>query len=656
MTLVPHQAARRYSNGSVASSRHLSSHKSPLESRRRLGKRHMTGAIPSSGFDIPSWYFEGPQGSNTWQWQAPTSPERRRAKAGEWNMSSLVDRLRIWLEASDADKPFLQIPPEAAEAEAKEEDDLISIIEDISTTSTADAAPHLHREIFLFRQSICDLAAVDRKSLWTLGTQCYQSLQARIEAGAASTEEILQALDPFDGRTKRKIAQPRLVDGLASKFRRVVLSAIQAAQAHRAGAISEDAWMSLATKLSKLQGEENRTKLFPWALGMMPPSIRDRVPAGCVFQAIQPFISDLARRRNFPPALLARAARIGSMLGNLTETQRSDVYASMAAYCRKEQGRDGASQKGCGTRFAWLLVGAFDRGATWQTFTAAHREFVSGGLSLNGMQLWHLIVARLVAMDVVKATTHSQAASTARHISVTKRWASLLAAVAESEKRQAGLRELFECLKAMKEHETLVSALTMPLSLDRTRPTQVISFGAAEQSEALVLRGTTRGEQDWTIWGPYIQDMIADPRTEPSVWRALAISETRRRSHAAKRSAAAESSSSSSSSSTPMMDLLGQMGHWYLGAAHLSERQALRRVQMCALHQKLLAGRVSSRMLASVATAVTRELERGEWGRSARLDWLVGLAAAHQGEEQARGVLAGLRGWRGVIAQRGRSG
>jgi hypothetical protein len=92
-----------------------------------------------------------------------------------------------------------------------------------------------------------------------------------------------------------------------------------------------------------------------------------------------------------------------------------------------------------------------------------------------------------------------------------------------------------------------------------------------------------------------------------------------------------------------------KMGQWYMEASHLNDRQVLRRLQRCASVQRALTRSVSSRVLAQVTEVVTRDLQRGQWGRTTWLQWLLGMVAQKHGEEHASDVLKTIKGWRWMI-------
>lgn len=147
---------------------------------------------------------------------------------------------------------------------------------------------------------------------------------------------------------------------------------------------------------------------------------------------------------------------------------------------------------------------------------------------------------------------------------------------------------------------------------------------------------------DWKAWTPYIKSMILDDRIPPrTVWEVvhtrgpkdLADAPASRLRMAAKRR------------------LVADMAVWFSQAPHLSDRAALRHVSRCNAWLRANGGELSPQGLLAVVRAATRDVKRGESGRTARMNWVLDLVRDHLGPEQARKTGEIFERWRRRNAQ-----
>ncbi|POR36367.1 Uncharacterized protein TPAR_03413 [Tolypocladium paradoxum] len=633
--------------------RRLNSHAGPMESRRRLGKRHMTGLMPTSSAYPPIWRFDVPSTTGVPQWEAPTAPSYRRRKNQQLSVSGLFNNLISWLENSGADKPLIPRQADiattgtmAVEALAL---DNTAQRESMPETWVCEAAPSrdLPREIMKLRTSIHTLDEADEETLFRLCRTCRRSLRRRVERGDLSAEALVAALDPLDVATRSRMPVAETANRIAAMIRRTILSAMADAQKRDGSTVSHELWMTLADKICGTKGTSHDIQLFWRLMDVMPASLRAQIPSDRIAGLARAFVTAQANRHNLFSHWSARSARFSNALRNLSAVQRQYLEDSMKRFLL---------QQGCVTeaarrlRFSWLIINAYDTRATTQEFLGAYRASVEPGVRLHSMQLWQLLAARVIATGAIEGE-QSKTLMEAEYISMSQRWTGLVLALLTSKNRDSGLRELCACLNGIGEFETIAQALTSPpLRHVRVDTVQAMAAACNDHNQAIQLydsvvvkEGSRRklGTWDWAAWIPYIERMIKDPKMEPlRVWQVLNLTRPSGKEACPKATAAEVKAKA---------QLLDQMGLWYMEASHLNDRQVLRQVQRCVSCQRSLTNGVSSQTLANVAGIVTRDLEKGDRGRTTRMEWLVSMVAQARGAEEAESAAKALKGWRWVI-------
>ncbi|PNY28162.1 Uncharacterized protein TCAP_01925 [Tolypocladium capitatum] len=649
--LVP--AIEQYHRAVLPPCRHLSSHAGPLESRRRLGKRHMTGLMPTSSAYPPVWQFDVPSTAGMPQWEAPTAPAYRRQKNQQLSVSGLFNHLISWLETSGTDKPFVPPPADTAttgtvavEALAL---DKTAEREAMPETWVREAAPSrdLPREIMKLRTSIRTLDEADEETLFRLCRTCRRSLRRRVERGDLSVEALVAALDPLDLATRSRIPVAETANRIAAMIRRTVLSAMADVQKRDGNAVSHELWMTLAEKICCTNGTNHDIQLFWRLMDVMPAFLRAQIPSEHIAGLARAFVTAQANRHNLFSHWSARAARFSNALRNLSAAQRQYLDDSMKGFLLRQ---DWATEAARRLRFSWQIIEAYDTRATTQEFLAAYRASVEPGVRLHSLQLWQLLAARVIAIGAIKGE-QIKTLMEAEYVSMSQRWTRLVLALLASEKSDSGLRELCACINGIGEFDTMAQALTSPPLRDvRVDAVQAVAAACNDHNQAIQLYdsivikdGSRRklGGWDWAAWTKYVERMVKDPKMEPTrVWQVLNL--TRPSGKGACSEATAEEVEAKA-------QLLDRMGQWYVEAPHLNDRQVLRQVQRCVSCQRSLTNGVSSRTLAIVAGIVTRDLEKGEMGRTTRMEWLVGMVAQAHGADEAESTVKALKGWRWVI-------
>ncbi|EHK50030.1 hypothetical protein TRIATDRAFT_314866 [Trichoderma atroviride IMI 206040] len=637
-----------------ASCRLLSSHSGPLESRRRqLGKRNMTGIMPSSSTYTPLWHFDVAWIPSEWKWEPPTTVEERKKKKQAINPSALFDGLISWLEKSDGDRPFIQPPADVA-------------VSNMSSMSAGEAAaavePPYHdgpiptelpQELVVLRASIATLETINSEALDRLRKGFRRNYLRRMEKVPISVEGLRLAMEPLDRATRDKLSDPKLADWLFGRIRRSLLAGLNAAQKKNSDqAAVRELWLAFATIICSSGGSYQNVRLFNRMLSLMPDSIKIHIPTDQIFNLARSFIVTQATSSNLSASWKATAVQFGQALSMLHPTQLQSLDDDIHTFLsQQEMGQERERR----LLFSWLLAEAYNPATTNQEFVQSYQRLTaSHEIDLRHLQLWQLVVARLKATGAIDGNLHTEI-TRIEYSSLSQRWAALFSAIHSLPNASSILTELFNFFKGINQTDALPSALpSLPISRTSVDCVRTIATACDDHRLALQLYEALRsrlgqGEQltawGWEAWVPYLERIIKDPEiTRPVHWEMLKLSRlaaTAQRTTPDPEEIAREIQAK--------MALLDKMGQWYMEASHLNDRQVLRRLQRCASVQRALTRNVSSQVLAQVTEVVTRDLQRGQWGRTTWLQWLLGMVAQKHGDEHASDVLKTIKGWRWMI-------
>lgn len=631
----------------------LSSHSGPLESRRRqLGKRNMTGIMPSSSTYTPLWHFDVAWIPSEWKWEPPTTVEERKKKKQAINPSALFDGLISWLEKSDGDRPFIQPPADI-------------VVSNVSSMSVGEAAAveflyydipiptELPQELVTLRASIATLETINSEALDRLRKVFRRDHLRRMEEALIPVEGLRLAMEPLDQATRDKLSDPKMADWLIARIRRTLLTGLDAAQKTTSDeAAVQELWAAFATIICSSGGSYQNIRLFKRMLSLMPDSIKIHIPTDQIFNLAQSFVVAQASRSNLSASWKATAAQFGQALSMLHPTQLQSLDDDFHTFFSRQEKNQERDRR---LLFPWLIAKAYNPTTTNQEFAQSYRHLTaSRETDFRHLQLWQLIVARLKATGTIDGDLHSDV-TRIEYSSLSQRWAALFSAIHSLPNASSILTELFNFFKGIGQTDALISALSsLPISRTSINCVRALATTCDDHKLALQLYEALRsrlgqGEQittwGWEAWVPYLERIIKDPEiTRPVHWEILNLPRL-----VATAQKSAPDPEEIAREIQAKMALLDKMGQWYMEASHLNDRQVLRRLQRCASVQRALTRSVSSRVLAQVTEVVTRDLQRGQWGRTTWLQWLLGMVAQKHGDEHASDVLKTIKGWRWMI-------
>lgn len=653
------QAIERYQRAIPSSCRRINSHAGPLEGRRRAAKRHMTGLMQTSHAYPPIWQFD--VGPSMLQWEAPTTQAHRKQKREKASVSGLFNSLVGWLENSGAAETPQATALDQNRNMATMSAEALAVTPDAELESTAEpilydraSSPHLPEEIVKLRLSILDADIGDTHSLLRLAKTCRRAIRQRIERGDMSVEALLASLEPLDASSTDRIKSDHTANKMAAMIRRGILSAMEDAQKQVPSRVAQILWIAFFDRICAANGDNLDLQTFWRLMQTWPASLRHKITAEQIRNFTYSFITAQASRSNAFSHWSSRAARLSKALLVLSKTQREALDESIKTFLLQQ---DWVTDKSRRLRFSWLVVKAYDSDVAAQDFAQMYHGCVGSEVRLNSMQLWQLMVARLSATGTFDTDVRKELMKASYNF-MSERWTALASAIISSPNKESGLQELCAALTEIGEFSTLVRALTShPLTAHRKEIIQAIATACENHKQALQLHDSIAIKQPPSarrspvlglpVWNKYIEQMIKDPNLDPiRVWQVLRFTS---RTRPSSNNAHNNSTAGSNEDIQTKVQLLDQMGQWFMEATHLNDRQILRNVQRCVTCQRALSNGVSSRTLANVTEVVTRDMEKGQMGRKTRLEWLVGMVAQHQGHEEAKNAASALKGWRWTI-------
>ena len=587
---------QRFQRRLIASSRGLSLHRGPLESRRRLGKRHMGAVMSSPPPYRLLWHFELMGNPNEWKWEAPTTPAQRREKEGKMSLSNIGDKLVKWLEASDFDKPYLQPPVDI----------------NASTTSTHVG---LSSKIADMRTTICLLGQVDKQALDRCVHKFRQVLRRRISAGHVSVQDLMLAMEPLDSVTWERIGDDELARSFTTSIQSYIVSTLGRMRRQDADGMYLEAWLAMANRVLSMPGTDATFTVLRCLVKESLPSDRHHLSPELLVNIGRSFLLTQTNRSKSSSGWLLRFARFAQMLERLDATQRSTIEPGLLAYILHYSSITG-HKKAHDLQYSWLLLQAHFKSLSPTAFEAILDGFRNSYGPLSEYKSWQLATARLLATGVIDHDQHSLLVTPAS-TSARSRWTSLATAVQGKDEIAA----LCETLRAVHCLDTLAWSL-------------VFSEATRERDDA-------------------IRRIISHPGIDRHViWRA--IDKQRRTIMRARRSG---QELPSHSQPRALRSLVAKMSSWYLVAEKLSSRRAFQGVELCVKAQRAMCrwrgpqrGRLSPTVLENLTEVIIRDMRTGP-GRAERLEHLLRVISEQRGTAEARKARMALYVWRQKIRE-----
>ncbi|CAM1506730.1 Fc.00g063710.m01.CDS01 [Cosmosporella sp. VM-42] len=617
------RAIERYGRVSAASARHLSSVPGPIECRRRLGKRQMTGVMPESHASPPPWAIEFPWQVGDWKWEAPTAPEDRKLDKPNFSLRQMVDRFIGWLESRDEDIPIIHSPPVA---------------------DTTIAPTPLQQRVFALREQITQRASIDKTGeVLDLCREFKRGLENMIHLKSVTSADLLLAFNLFNSEITKDLHHTPRWDGItASIGDTIVKSIVSSRPTARHDAYGTDFWLSFLKEVRQLTPQKSTFSLFASCVDALPRA--DLLDQDDLFDMTKSFVTQESKKGRFKHWNLVELLK---PLQRLTPADAEQWRTSLVTFLRalpKDEWKG---------RFYGLWVLSHHSQTSTDQFLQASSE-VCGNRRWGPEEAFWLVKGRLWAWNYLEP---KNVGFWLQQTASSRGWSNLVLSIwyAPADVRPTFFFRLCKIADSLGCFETMAKALAteMPRSSSVFR---ALALGSEDYRIALRLWETIHGSKhgsrayniydwDWTAWTPYLERMIKDPEVDQGlVWKVISLGRTSRNDALPDRAIGGVGSKT---------QLLDMMSKWYLEVPHLSNRQVLRRIQNCIKHQQRIRKDVSRALLGNMAHAVLRDMENGVLGPASRLDYLVFLVQKYLGNEEAEAALVQIRGWRWTIKNQG---
>lgn len=623
----------------------------------------MTGIMPTSSVYPPIWQFDAPPAAALSPWEPPTTPSYRRQKHERLGFSGLVSR---WLGHSQADEPI--VPPATVHVDAvdgaTQRQSTLEATAPVHVHAVDSAAQHqttleatesasssslqVKLEFVNLRSAICALETDEENRLRPLFESCARSLRHRLQSGELFIDALgADVLEPLDPATRKRIPTENMADELVATFRSILLSGLEAVDSDGDRSDNAALWLGFAQKVCSSKGMRHDILLFAELMRIMPASLRAQIPPHHIAEMAQAVVVEHASRHHPTQHWSTQAHSFSRALQQLTATQQANLDDDMRWFLLRQ---DRAEREWQRLSFSWLVIKAYDAHATTPDLLKTHMSIALPDGPLSCLDLWHLLLARFMAAGAVECE-HGQLLLDAEYESLGERWTFLVLALMASRERDESLCDLCSFLSSLGQFETMARSLTeRALSFVRIDAVQAIALACDDHHRAIALHDAlvsmegwdqTTAAWDWTTWAKYAERIIKDPAIDTwRIWDLLDL--TPRSRYRFETAGDAEAK----------VRLLNQMSQWFMEAPHINDRQLLRELERVIYIQRGLTRKVSHQTLAHLADLLTRDLSRGESGRTERLEWLVQLVAQTQGMETAVHTASAIRGWRWTLARK----
>ncbi|KAJ0160730.1 hypothetical protein CTA2_7448 [Colletotrichum tanaceti] len=618
----------RYCHVSRLTRRKSSSVPGPLENRTRLGRRKMTDLHMNTQPTLPPWAIEVPVDLSQWTWQPPTKrPSGETGDLRSQRSPSVASwGLRWWTN---------NIVPKEGEPNR-------AGIENPSEMS-------FHDQLAKARDAV---AASTPNAISPAYYDFIGCLQNDLNMGILDPLDVDLAVSTFPPSLIDTGVAGEVVDAAIEIFLSAVVNGIASSEVLGPSGFDASLWNIVLNRISQLPASDATTLLFQTTLDTMPPRYVDDAHEG-IIAAVQTLAASHSMERG-------RAADIGAALrrlspighGALLEEIENAVYQGLAVF--EEETR----QK---LRFLWLQTLAhMPLVDTDYLFDACVRStyFDRELSSLIGRDISRLLLQQWASRGYLHGLTSVEERwdrDSSNHAEWSLVFLSIhicdLVPAGNRNKNHVGLlMSLFKSLRRLGREDELMDSVRsyceamkkLPIMPFKNLAMASCDHGTALEifflldSNAAKLDVYIASIWDWTAWTHYVQSMIEDDSImSRDIWMVInggvgtSFMEPMGRALLERRS-----------------KLMENMAVWFSQARHLTDAMAHRNVCLCV--GWLCGNRValSNRVLVAITSVVTRELKRGEFGRTRRLAWFLDLVEQYYGREERRVVTRMLQRWR----------
>lgn len=658
------RAFERYCAVSPAARRHVSFVPGPLESRRRLGRRHMAELYSfQSHASLPPWALNVPTDLGRWNWQAPTSPEDR-----------LVDADQQEPRQTFASWTQLFGSPSTSSASVSEWSGLWS----------TEAGPE-RDDPFLSDMDLL-VSKIRTEHSGTLPAQLASFLErTKRDAadGSLTTHHLYQVLNTIPGQ----LFQYGHPESSISSVYEALCCTIGSSEALRADRFEPRFWNSLLAEISLLNGRQDACKLFKQVMLLVPKAhleqLRDSVSIvfASLFQASAGLVGSTQSPRNELP-FQQQATDISRALSRFSLAQRNNVYTDIVDASIGSL----TSPDSRPLRVFWLSVLARTPSVP-DSFLFESMEKLFGNCgeadSLSDSEICKLLTLQWACRGYFTKSKGLSAkirlgATATKEELVLAQFARAICKRLPKESQTPALASLCQCLRTMgrlhglgnsfeslcQESEKLggralasVAAACHDVSLALRLHEMTTTYAEKFRDETQIRTKKRTDEWDWRLWLPYLEELVADPSIDARKLRALL--EVKRNWVPPSHPTRTATDNNQGQNTSSRLGLLSNSTVYLLeksaeriatclteSAPGRLDRTALHLVETRIRYLKNHGALLGPRVLRTLAYLLTRDLANGEPGRNSRVRWLLQLIASYEGPEAAVAAESMLGRWR----------
>lgn len=635
----------------------------------------MTGLMPSSYTSPPPWAFELPPQIGEWSWQAPTSIEDRKKRRNDskLSISRLLDEAIQGLETWGEEKPWSQPPPPSIEtsdqstmalpveqeAEFSSDQAQAQIVETLPPiTDTVSRVKSYPAKV---PTTLDDLVArlqdrvLESPNVHILQAACRsyrKGIHSLLRGNRIPSADLPAAVNPFNTELEGRFSSD-VLDVERAATAQSIVEAFGGIGLVTKLAQDQKTWLSLLAQTCQMVPQKDTFGLFKVLMDAIPRTFLNDLPSDSLIQITKSFIDHEASRpwRSTPRKLHSHLQFAGA-IRRITPRQHDELRQSMDLYLQQSSP---PKDRLMDMKYHWVLTMAYDRHTTTDVFLEALATLADDPAAQSCDKLFALLKGRFWAARGIGATDVPYFKSAKADI---KGWQTILRCLwftPEQQKKDELFRLLCQLCQELGCFDGLAKALEHEDLPARQQIVQAIIMALDDHKLALQVGYAVTKEQQgpvaspvwqWDTWSRHVENIIKDPDLDTgTVWRVINFPRT---------AAYQVQHDVDTGDIRNVFLLLERMTGWFLEATHLTDRQVLRHIERCMSSYIILrrcpgVSDIPESYIVSLAQVVTRDLERGQPGRPARLDYLVSLTRKTRGEEQAEKLLTQIRGWRWTI-------
>jgi hypothetical protein len=606
--------------------RSLSACPGPLESRRRMGKRHMTAIIPDSHASPFPWTFpwtiELPTSLGEWSWEAPVPRESRHKKT--------VGLLERFLRNLEDDQTI----------------DATPLHQTAAVTPVGQAIVELNKHLALLPE------LDDARVVFKACESYVLDVMIMIEEKTISSDDLLLTLDPFDENIKRRASAEVLDNVLSRQWIYIIHCIYDTRKGGYLDLYGGEVWLQCLKRVFRMTPQPltfdfldellRLTRLYPNVTvefndyyDLMRSHLLLETSQSQQHPDSQPVSTHLLRRNIYlsrmfvlenstPIITYEQACQSWIEMGKDDIERRTITFHMMLKL---------ASTPGIDSKHFAILVNNLHATQGW-TETEVWQFLALRLMKASG---WKLPPEYLMRWLEMPTPLHSWAAlvHSGFHRQARKRKVNFSTLLSTSD-AFGHLDTLMKAVRLMKNHKKCVSEMI------RREQNPVFALTVWEAyNEGM----ETPDKLPWHIWVRHAEFLITDPAIPVGViWKIAEFHPNNvgiKLRHPKKWNI------------VYAMDFLAVIGQLYMKRPDLTIRTRLRYIEQAISLGKACRQPMSQSLIQLYAEIQLKDLEMGKMGRKSRLQYLVSKIEEFYGKDQAEKVAVTLDGWRHSNKTRG---